>query len=88
MTLRPPSQGVKYEIKVNFLKAETAAELIDIYFDSLGEAAREEGRDSGWAGWNAIREGLTYVNSEAEFEVFDADGESIGKAETLESQRI
>ncbi len=83
VTLHPPKQGIDYEIKVNFVKAEIAAKAIDKYFDSLSEAAEKKGEDSGSAGWNLIREGLKYVDSEAEFEVFDTGGKSIGKKKDL-----
>ncbi len=81
--LEVPVLGRDYEIKVNFFKVETSASAIDSIVDSLNQQAIEEGREPGSEKWNVLREQLKKAESEADFEVFDESGESIGKASDL-----
>lgn len=83
VTLTTPIQGENYEIKVYFLKVETSAALIDAHYDGIRESARKSGEDSGSVVWDAIREQAKSAESEAQFEVFDAQGKSIGKVKDI-----
>ena len=76
--LRPPRPGASYEVKVNFLKAETFGPLIDDYFDSLkvDRMAPENGEK---ATWSRLRNRLHGVTSRADFQVTDATGKLIQK---------
>jgi hypothetical protein len=83
--LHAPKIGADYEVKVNFLKVETSASAIDAYIDYLNQEANKAGEESESKAWDAIREMLKKTESEADFEVFDAEGRSVGKAKNLGS---
>ena len=81
--LHPPVKGADYEIKVYFLKVETSAFAIDAYYDSLNAEAKKQGKDSGSVVWDKLRGGAERIESMAHFEVFDADGRSVGRVDDI-----
>ncbi len=83
VTVEPPRLGGDYEVKVNFLKVETSASIVDDFIDQLNEQARAEGREQESERWDALREELKGAESKADYEVFDANGRSVGKASNL-----
>ena len=80
-----PTDGDRFEIKVNFVKAELSASAVDAYIDYLNEQARKRGEKKGSAFWDSVREKLQEMESDAYFEVFDSAGRRIGRVDHLEA---
>ncbi len=80
-----PAAGERYEVKINFLKVETSATAIDAAVDYLNKEAIKRGDDHGSAFWDRVREQLKQVKSDAYFELFDEDGQRLGRVDHLEA---
>lgn len=85
ITFDLPPEGTRFEVKVNFIKAELSAEAIDAYIDYLNEEARKRGETKGSAFWDTVREQLKQMKSDAHFELFDQAGRRVGIVEHLEA---
>ena len=83
--LVPPVAGAAYEVKVNFLKAETFGSLIDDYYETLRNEEHPRGEDGGLAAWRSVKGHLQGVTSRADFQVFDADGKLVKKVTDIGS---
>lgn len=81
--IKVPRLGQKYQVKINFLKVETSAAAVDAYLNALAEQAKARGETPSPSRWSDLRARLMEVTSQADFEVFDAAGYSVGKASDL-----
>jgi len=78
-----PRIGGTYDVKINFIKAETSASAVDSYVKYLDEQARARGEDPAPSRWHDIRKRLMDVSSKADFELLDSAGNTIGRASDL-----
>src|SRR5947209_728314 len=70
--LRVPELGRSCRVKVNFLKVETSAAVVDAYVNALDEQAKARGETPSPSKWGELRARLQEGDSQAHFEVLDA----------------